>query len=86
MRTNNSTVWVFPIPEVKASFGEHGRFLKVSEKIRIMGFSDVLFDCLSKNKTEVALGNTIAPPQAAFVLLPILRAFRIMKRSRAVGF
>ena len=85
LRTNNSHLWVLPSPETASVLGEHGRFLKLSEKKRIMGVVAGHLDSLSQSDAEIALGNTIAAPQAALAMAPMLKAFQLMLRSEALA-
>lgn len=75
LRTKSGSVWLLPAPCLKAEFGEHGRRVSRDEKIRCSGYSPAMLEDLNDIEVNKAIGNTIPPPLAGCVLVPILRAW-----------
>ena len=86
LRCNNKHLWILPANDAqKQIFGPHGRLLSYAEKARLMGITLFSLAGMRPASLEKALGNGIPVPLAGVVLVPLLAAWRLMKRREQLA-
>ena len=84
LRLTNSDLWVMPHPLCREMLGQHGRLLRLDEKICLTGMVPESLRSLQKHQAEVSLGNSIPVPLVGTAIAPLLFCWSISTRSESM--